>query len=252
MLTRPKSFAGTLAARVVASILLAAARADASDFFGPSQALQLWPELDVIQGFGGSFRVIAKVEPTFIPSESNAVMGVSLHGAWLVAPFMETTITPDLAKRRRLDVRLGVAWYPTTQPGTVGWSDVLQPGAEATVRQSIPWQILATLRTRVEARWQLDPPTSFAWRLRSRLQLEREFGFSDRNQTSLIPFVNAEVIWTTFQDMWDQFRMQAGLQLGVHWFGEGQVLEVNGQVITYLQPGRSSAPVVGVVWYQYF
>jgi hypothetical protein len=170
----------------------------------------------------------------------------------MVAPFMETTITPDIAKRRRLDVRLGGSWYPTTRPGTAVWSNVLQAEGEATVRESIPWQILATLRGRAEARWQLDEPTSFVWRLRARLQLEREFDFSDRNQTSLTPFANAEVVWSTSQDMWTQFRMQAGLQLGVQWFGKGQVIEVNGSMITYLQPARSYSPVVGVVWYQYF
>jgi hypothetical protein len=33
---------------------------------------------------------------------------------------------------------------------------------------------------------------------------------------------------------------------------EGQVIEVNGAVVTDLQPARSHAPVIGVVWYQYF
>jgi hypothetical protein len=248
----PKTIAGTIVAWVGILMLLAGSRADASDFFGPAQGLQLQPELDVIQGFGDSFRAIAKLEPTFIPSESNATAGVSLYAAWMVAPFMETTITPDLAKRRRLDVRLGGSWYPTTASGTAGWSNLLQVEGEATVRESIPWRILATLRSRVEAVWQLDEPTSFVWRLRARLQLEREFDFSDRNQTSLTPFANAEVVWTTSQNLWAQFRMQAGLQLGVQWFGKGQVIEVNGSVVTYLQPSRSYSPVIGVVWYQYF
>ena len=253
---RPKAIPGTRTYRLPWALLLKKAFTvdvlACPDFFGPSQGLQLQPELDVIQGFGDSFRVIAKLEPTFVPSESNATAGVSLYGAWMLAPFMETTITPDIAKRRRLDVRLGVSWYPTTVSGTAGWSNLLQLEGEATVRESIPWQILATLRSRVEAVWQLDEPTSFVWRLRARLQLEREFDFSDRNHTSLTPFANAEVVWTTSQNMWAQFRMQAGLQLGVQWFGKGQVIEVNGSVVTYLQPSRSYSPVIGVVWYQYF
>jgi hypothetical protein len=52
--------------------------------------------------------------------------------------------------------------------------------------------------------------------------------------------------------MWSQFRVQAGLQLAVDWFGKGQVIELNGSVITYLQPSRSYSPVIGVVCYQYF
>jgi hypothetical protein len=84
------------------------------------------------------------------------------------------------------------------------------------------------------------------------LQLEREFDLSGRTPTSLTPFANAEVIWSSTQDMWSQFRVQAGLQLGVHWFGKGQVLEANASILTYLQPSRSYAPVLGLVWSQYF
>ena len=115
-----------------------------------------------------------------------------------------------------------------------------------------PGSILVTWRNRAEARWQLDQPTSFVWRLRTRLQLEREFDLSRDATVALTPFANAELIWSTSQDMWSQFRLQAGLQLAVDWFGKGQVIEVNGSVITYLQPSRSYSPVIGVVWYQYF
>ena len=111
--------------------------------------------------------------------------------------------------------------------------------------------ILATLRNRVEAQWQLDEPTSFVWRLRARPQLEWEFALSEQAGTSLTPFANVEFIWTTSRDMWAQFRMQAGLQLGVNWFAKGQVIEVNASVFTNLQPSRSYFPVVGAVWYQY-
>jgi hypothetical protein len=237
---------------VAAMAVPVGARADVSDFFGPSQALQLQPEVDVIQAFGRSFRIIVKVEPTFVPLQSYGEMGVSLYAAWFVAPLTEPLLSPDIAKRRRLDVRLGAGWYPTLDAGTQGWSNLLMVEGEATVRTMIPGSVLATSRNRVEARWQLDEPTSFTWRLRSRLQLEREFDVSDRTATSLTPFGNVEFIWSTAQDMWSQFRIQIGLQLGVDWFGAGQVIEVNSTLITYLQPSRSYAPVIGLVWYQYF
>jgi hypothetical protein len=201
---------------------------------------------------GGAFRLLLKIDPTFVPSRSNAEMGAGVYAVWLVAPIAGPLLSPDIAKRRRLDVRLGGSWYPTTSPGTSGWSDALQLVGEATVRESIPAGILVTVRNRVEARWQLDQPTSFVWRLRFRPQLEREFPLSHEAGASLTPFLNAEFIWTTAQDMWAQFRMQVGLQLGVQWFGKGQVIEVNASVFTYLQPGRSHAPVIGAVWYQYF
>lgn len=250
MSTRSFAIARLVAAAAVAWV--AGARSEASEFFGPSQGLQLQPEVEVIQTLGNAFRVVAKVEPTFTPSESNSEMGISVYGDWLVAPFVSAVVSPDLTKRRRLDARIGLSWYPTTQPGTAGWSNLLQLEAEASARTNVPGQVLVSLRNRAEARWQLDQPTSFVWRLRTRLQLDREFDLSRDLTVALTPFANAEFIWTTSQNMWSQFRVQAGLQLGVDWFGKGQVIEVNGSVITYLQPSRSYSPVIGVVWYQYF
>ena len=245
----------SIAAGLVLAIalpLLSGERAAASEFFGPSQGLQLQPELDVIHGLGDAFRLVGKVEPTWTPSASNDVMGFSLYADWLVAPFLGPIITPDHAKRHRLDVRAGISWYPTVSAGSVAWSDLLRLQAEATTRTTTPGGILATLRGRVEAQWELDEPTGFTWRLRVRPQLEREFELSREGGTSLTPFANVEFIWTTSRDMWAQFRMQAGLQLSVDWFGKGQVIELNGSVFTYLQPSRSYSPVIGAVWYQYF
>jgi len=247
-----RSFAIPSLVAAVAIAWVPGARSEASEFFGPSQGLQLQPEVEVIQNLGESFRVVAKLEPTFIPSESNSEMGISLYGDWLVAPFVSAVVSPDLTKRRRLDVRVGLSWYPTTQPGNAGWSDLLQLDAEASARTNVPGRILVAWRNRAEARWQLDQPTSFVWRLRTRLQLEREFDLSRDATVALTPFMNAEFVWSTSQEMWSQFRVQAGLQLAVDWFGKGQVVEVNGSVITYLQPSRSHSPVVGFVWHQYF
>jgi hypothetical protein len=237
---------------VAATVLASPAAAAASDFFGPSQGLQVQPELDILQSVDPAFRFILKIDPTWIPSESYGQLGFECYAAWLVAPFAGEILSPDLAKRRRLDVRVGAAWYPTTSAGTASPSSLVELVVESTVRTTVPGDVLATLRGRVEARWQYDPSAPFQWRLRLRPQLEREFTLHLQTRTSLTPFVNAEFLWTTSQDMWSQFRMQAGLQLGVHWFGAGQVLELNGSIYTYLQPSRSYAPVIGFVWYQYF
>jgi hypothetical protein len=241
-------------ARLLAAAVLSltAGTALPSDFFGPSQGLQLQPELDVFQELTDNreLRLLLKVLPTFIPSQSYSEMGAGLYLALLVSPIIDATITPDLTRRRRLDLRLGLEWYPSLDGGSVGASNILQAEAEGTARLVLPVEILATLRYRVEARWQLAEPTSFVWRLRLRPQLEREFAIG--GGLSLTPFGNVEFIWSTKYDMWDQFRMQAGLQLGAYWFGKGQVIELNGSVFTFLQPGRSHSPVLGVVWYQYF
>jgi hypothetical protein len=232
--------------------LLASGGARADGFFGPSQGLQLQPEIDLVGHLGESFRLVGKVEPTWIPSTSYGELGFSLYADWLVSPITGSILSPDLAKRRRLDVRAGLSWYPGVSPGAQGWSDALQVEVEATMGTNFPGDVLGTLRFRTEARWQLDAPTSFAWRLRLRPQLEREFPLSQDGSIFLTPFANCEVMWTTQQDMWAQFRLQVGLQLGLDGFGRGQVIELNGQVITYLQPARSHAPTLGLVWYQYF
>jgi hypothetical protein len=51
--------------------------------------------------------------------------------------------------------------------------------------------------------------------------------------------------------VWEQFRMQVGLQCSFGGIGRGQVIEVNYTTVTYLQPTRSWRPVVGVIWYLY-
>ncbi len=234
----------------VALLAIPCTETAASGFFGPSDGLQIQPELDVFERLSHDFRLIQRVLPTFIPSQEYSEMGLGAYVGWLAAPVTTRTISPDLARRRRLDVRLGVEWYPSLEAGTAPVSNVLVVELEGTPRLVVPGEVLFTVRNRVEARWQLADPASFAWRLRIRPQIEREFGLSDT--VSLTPFANAEWIWSTARDMWDQFRLQVGLQLGVHWFGAGQVIEMSGSVFTYLQPSRSHAPVLGAVFYQYF
>jgi hypothetical protein len=247
---RARPCAGLALALLAGLLAPGTARADA--FFGPSRGLELQPEVDVIGHLGEGFRLIGKLEPTWIPSTGYGELGFSLYADWLVAPITGSLLSPDLAKRRRLDARAGISWYPAVAAGTESWSDVLQLEGEATMRTNFPGDVLGTLRGRAEARWQLDLPTTFYWRFRVRPQLEREFALSEDQRIFLTPYVNCEFMWTTQQDMWAQFRMQVGLQLGLDWFGRGQVIELNGQVITYLQPSRSHAPTIGLIWYQYF
>jgi hypothetical protein len=52
--------------------------------------------------------------------------------------------------------------------------------------------------------------------------------------------------------VWRQTRLLVGLVNSVQWFGKGQAFEVNGGTTTNLQPTRSTAPVLGLVYNQYF
>ncbi len=254
----------TLAA---AALLAAPGVGRGSDFFGTAQPLQLQPEVDLFQHFGGSFRLIVQVPATFIP-ESGGYTDVSVfaYGSVVVAPIFAELVRwaseplpsparqilhPDIAKNRKLELRAGGGYTATTAPGTLGWTRTLYATVEGTGRALLPGEILATLRNRFDGRWALDDGTRFSYRLRFRPQLEREFALSREARTALTPYVNAELIWSSTDDMWSQFRPQVGLQLTVHWFGRGQVLEANAAAFTNLQPARSTSPVIGFVFSQY-
>jgi hypothetical protein len=242
-----------LLAAALAVLLASEAGALSSDVFGNPEAFQVQPELNVFLPLDRGFRLILKLEPTFVPSESYSEASGNLYLSWLGTPIVRSQVNPDLANERMLEFRLGGGYLATLDPGTVGSSTTLAVLAEATPRYFIqPLEILLTNRNRFEARWKLDDGTTFSYRLRTRIQLEREFTVSYVYGISLIPFANTELVWSSSISKWYQWRIQGGLQLAVHWFGRGQVIEANASVITYLQPSRSYAPVMGVVWNQYF
>jgi hypothetical protein len=238
-----------------ALIALPASEAGAlsSDVFGNPEDFQIQPELNVFFPLDAGFRLILKLEPTFVPSESYSEASGNLYLSWLGAPMVRSKITPDLANERMLEFRVGGGYLATLDPGTVGSSTTLAVLAEATPRFFFrPLEILLANRNRFEARWKLDDGTTFSYRLRTRIQLEREFTLSHVYGISLIPFANTELVWSSSIAKWYQWRLEGGLQLAVHWFGRGQVIEAKASVITYLQPSRSYAPVLGVAWNQYF
>jgi len=143
---------------VVAILSIPCTDATASDFFGPSNGLQIQPELDVFERLNDDFRLIQRLLPTFIPSQAYSEMGLGVYIGWFVAPVTTHTISPDLTHRRRLDVRLGVEWYPSLEEGTALASNILLVVLEGTPRLVAPSEILFTVRNRVEARWQLASP----------------------------------------------------------------------------------------------
>jgi hypothetical protein len=232
------------AARLLAAeaLTVCGAQAAPSDFFGPAQGWQIQPEMDFLQPLGSQFRLIPRLMPTIIPSQSYGEMGLGVHRGWLASPFVSATINPDIVKRQVLDVRPGIEWSPSLQAGSAGESNPVLVDAEATPRLIAPGEVLVPVRDRAEARWQLASLTSFGWRVRFRPRLEREFVRSASTGLSLTPSANAGLIWSTSQNAWDRFRMQAGVQLGAERLRKGQIIELSGSLVTYLQPSRSDAP----------
>jgi hypothetical protein len=236
-----------------AALLLAAHGGEASaqdtGFFGPDQGFEIQPEVDVYYHVSEDARMLLEAQGTSIPSQDYGSIAVGAYGDWMLAPFFRNLVSPDQALTRALNLRLGVRYLDTLDPGATGSSQRLAIQLDVTPRYFLPWSILLSNRNRLQAQWQLGEADSFSFRYRGRLQFQREF---DVAHVGLTPFVNVEWIWQSAPAMWVQFRMQAGLQTSVHWFGRGQTFEVNYSTVTYLQPSRSWRPVLGVIWYQYF
>lgn len=230
-------------------VSVTASAQDGSGFFGPNVGFEMQPEVDVYYQVAPDLRLLLQVQDTSIPSDQYNSLLVGAYVDWFLAPFVRELLSPDQAKTRALNLRLGARYSGTLAPGTVGSSDVLSLQFDVTPRYFLPWSILASNRNRFLARWTLGTSDPFSFRYRGRLQLEREF---DAGKVGFTPFVNAEVIWQTPQSMWVQFRMEAGLQGSFGGLGRGQVIEVNYSTVTYLQPSRSWRPVLGVIWYVYF
>lgn len=252
--------ASRLAATALLAALIGPTLPRASEFFGPAEALQIQPELDTYLQLGDSFRLLLQVPGTLIPEAGYSDAGVFAYASWFLAPIVANfiggsvigVVNPDVAKTRILEFRLGAGYAGTTAPGTVGWSRTTFGIVDATQRVLAPGAVLVAWRNRYEGRWALDGAAQFSFRLRSRLQLERDIVLSREAGTLLTPYANIEFIWSSTNDMWNQFRALAGLQLTVHWFGRGQVFEVNGGAFVYLQPQRSYSPVIAIVYSQYF
>jgi hypothetical protein len=225
------------------------ARAQGTPFFGPDQSFEIQPEVDVYVHVADDTRLILQVQETSIPGDGFSSIAVGGCVDWFAAPFVRSLVSPDQALTRALNFRLGVRYSGTLDPGTIGSSQVLAIQLDATPRYFLPWSILVSNRNRLQARWRLGTSDPFSFRYQGRLQVQREF---DVGGVGLTPFVNAEFIWQSPPAMWVQFRMQAGLQTSVHWFGRGQTFEVNYSTVMYLQPARTWRPVLGIIWYQYF
>jgi hypothetical protein len=205
--------------------------------------------VDVFHEVADGVRLLLQVQDSAIPSEGNNLLAVGGFVDWFVAPVVRKLISPDRSLTHALNLRLGVRYKGTLAEGTVGPAQSVAIRFEATPRFFAPWSILLSNRNRLQVNWNLGGADSVTWIYRGRLQAQREFGAGD---VALTPFVNVEFVWQSPPAMWSQFRMQAGLQASVHWFGQGQTFELNYSMVTNLQPSRSWRPVLGLIWYQYF
>lgn len=231
---------------MAAGLFALEARGQGTGYFGPETPFQIQPELDVIDDIAKDFRLLAQFQPTFIPAESSSTANVGLYGDWLIGAPIRELLSPDRSKARTLDVRVGLQYDATLDPGTQKPSKTLVLQEDFTPKYYLPWDVLLLNRNRFEERWSLEGGDAFTFRYLGRIQLEREFRVG---HASLNPFIDAELTWSAPPAMWTQFRMEAGLQYGPQWFGWKQIFEINVSIVTKLQPSHSWSPVLGLIWY---
>lgn len=234
---------------LVAAAILAAGPAHAQGFFGPAGSPSYQPEVDAYLRLADGVRLQAQVQPYLVPQQQVSQVSFGLYASWYVAALLREFLSPDEARNHAVDMRVGVLYAATLDPGTGPPGNVWTLQAEITPRYNLPADILVSVRNRVSFNWAVDGGSGFFFRYRGRLQLEREF---DVAKIPFTPFVNVELFWQQPPAMWTQFRIQGGLQVGFEWFARGQTIEVNVSAITNLQPSRSWSPQVGLVLASYF
>lgn len=231
------------------AVLLAAGPAHAQGFFGPKGSTSYLPEVDAYFRLADGVRIQAQVQPYLVPSQQLTQVTFGVYGAWYVADVLRELLSPDQAKTHAVDMRVGVLYNATLDPGTQGPGNLWTLQADLTPRFNLPWMLLASFRNRVSFNWAVDGASGSFFVYRGRFQLEREF---DVGRVPITPYVNVEFLWQRQPAMWTQFRMQGGLQVGFDLFAKGQTVEINWSAITSLQPSRSWTPQVGLILSSYF
>ena len=234
---------------VVAAAILAAGPSRGQGFFGPAGSPSYQPEVDAYFRLSDGLRLQAQVQPYFVPQQQVTQVTFGLYGSWFVAAYLQDLLSPDEAKKHAVDLRLGVLYTATPDPGAGPSGNTWTLQVDLTPRYNLPGDVLLSVRNRVSFNWQVDGASGFFFRYRGRFQVEREF---DVGGLPLTPFVNVELFWQQPPAMWTQFRIEGGLQMGFEWFARGQTIEVNYTAITNLQPGRSWSPQIGLILSSYF
>jgi hypothetical protein len=224
----------------------------AGDGFGSSAPFELQPEVDVFKHLSQDQRLILQVPTTYSPSDGYSDVQANLFYSLLFAPLQSIYLSPDIAKTRTVELRAGAGYFTTTTAGDPTPLQRLILFGEFTPRGRLPLDVAFQWRNRYEARWEISANDKFSQRFRTRLQLERDFVIPGHPGDALTPYANAEFIWSSSIDKWQQTRLLAGLVWSVQWFAKGESLEVNGGAFITLQPSRSTAPVLGLVYSQYF
>jgi hypothetical protein len=102
------------------AVLLAAGPVDAQGFFGSQGSTAYLPEVDAHFRLADGVRIQAQVQPYLVPSQQVTQVTFGLYGAWYVADVLRELLSHDEAKTHAVDLRVGVLYNATLDPGTQG------------------------------------------------------------------------------------------------------------------------------------
>ncbi len=143
------------------ALLAVEAAAETSSYFGSEQPLQIQPEIDVYYNVSSDFRLLGQLQSTFIPADSYSGMRVGAFADWMLANRFRPLLSPDLAKTRALNLRFGLLYSATIDPGTLNSSQTIYLQEDITPHYFLPWEILISSRNRFQEQWSLSSGDSF-------------------------------------------------------------------------------------------
>jgi hypothetical protein len=172
---------------------------------------EFWPEVDAYYRLDASYRLFFLVAPAFSREHNYAEGQVGAHIEMGLLPIFRSRWREmhDIDRFRFLRFRVGVRYgssLPSSETSSEEWRGI----AEITCRASIPLDILASLRNRVDFRW-LDG--TYSTRYRARLTLERDTEIF--STYTLIPYASCEVFYDSRLMSWNRVRYQLGVTFPV-------------------------------------
>lgn len=200
---RMKGFRRFLRILVTACLALVAAPS-----FGQTSTTNddFWPEVDVYVKLSPDYRLfflVAPVREAGAHEFDNVQVGANIDIGLL--PYLrEAKLRKNYDKDRLrfLRLRFGLRFLTSLEDDDHQEWRVI---GELTPRVSLPWEMSAAFRNRLDLRWINDV---YSWRYRPRIWLEREFHVASR--FSLVPHVSAEIYYDSRYDTWERTQYQLG------------------------------------------
>ncbi len=168
---------------------------------------EVWPEINAFYRFDAKYRLFLLFAPSFSEDDNYAESQVGAHIEMGILPIFrkQLSATHDIDRYRFLHFRVGIrhSWsLQSSEALSEEWRGVV----EATGRASLPFDALASLRTRFDLRW---VEGNYSTRYRTRLKFEKDTEIV--SGYSIIPFASGEIFYDTRYKSWSRVQYQVGI-----------------------------------------